>query len=206
MTIKTIPKPSDRPSAIAWAKAIAATKEVLFLDSETKGLGPRAEIVDLSIVALDGTVVFNQLIRPVRPIPIDAMLIHGITNEHVAVAPTWPEALEMARTILHGRVVVAYNSSFDRSMIEQCSASASVLLPKMEWHCAMRAYASFRKDPRLPSQGYRWRPLHEAADSFGLTIPTHRALADAMACRGVVLGMAAASRVYSTSPDPNSID
>ena len=91
-------------------------------------------------------------------------------------------------------MIVAYNSIFDRSMIEQCSAAAAALLPDMHWHCAMRAYAAFRKDPRLPSQGYRWRPLHEAADSFGLTIPTHRALADAMACRGVVLGMAAASR------------
>jgi DNA polymerase-3 subunit epsilon len=194
VTDKEFPKPSDRTTAIAWAKAIVTTSDVLFLDSETTGLGPRAEIVDLSVIALDGSIVFNQLVRPVRPIPIDAMLIHGITNEHVADAPAWSEVLEVIRPLLHGRVVVAYNSSFDRSMIEQCCAAAAATLPAMTWHCAMRAYASFRKDPRLPSQGYRWRPLHEAADSFGLTIPTHRALADAMACRGVVLGMAAASR------------
>ena len=190
MTVKEFPKPSDRSSAIAWAKAILARKDVLFLDSETTGLGPRAEIVDLSVIARDGTVVFNQLVRPERPIPIDAMLIHGITNDHVADAPTWSETLDYVGPLLQGRIVVAYNSSFDRGMIEQCSAAAACLLPEMEWHCAMRAYAAFRKDTRLPSQGYRWRPLHEAADSFGLTIPTHRALADAMACRGVVLGMA----------------
>jgi len=188
--VRELPKPSDRASAVRWARLITASSKVLFLDTETTGLGKLAEIVDLSIVAVDGTVVFNQLVRPKRPIPIDAMLIHGITNDHVADAPSWGEVLESARHLLEGRTVIAYNSSFDRSMIEQCTEAANIGLPAIEWHCAMRAYAAFRKDPRLPSHGYRWRPLHEAADSFGLTIPTHRALADAMACRGVVLRMA----------------
>jgi DNA polymerase-3 subunit epsilon len=189
VTTRVIPKATDRTTAVRWARALLAS-EVLFLDTETTGLGPRAEIVDLSIIAVDGTVLLNQLVKPARPIPIDAMLIHGITNEHVADAPEWCDVLEMARPIISGRLIVAYNSSFDRGMIEQCCLAAAIELPLIEWECAMRAYAAFRKDPRLPSQGYRWRPLHEAAESFRLTIPTHRALADAMACRGVVHGMA----------------
>lgn len=190
MEARSIPKASDRATAIAWAKAVTSFTDVLFLDTETTGLGKTAEIVDLSIVGLDGTVVFNQLVKPARPIPIDAMLIHGITNEHVDDAPAWCDVLEMVRPILHGRLVIAYNSSFDRGMIEQCTSAARRELPAMEWHCAMRAYAAYRKDPRLPSAGYRWRPLHEAAESCGLPVPTHRALADAKACRGVVLRMA----------------
>lgn len=201
MTSHVIPKASDRPTAIAWARAVASSADVLFLDTETTGLGPMAEIVDLSIVSPDGSVMVNQLIRPVRPIPIDAMLIHGITNDHVADAPTWREVLIQVGPLLEGRTIVAYNSSFDRSMIEQCSAAAGLTLPTIAWQCAMRAYAAFRKDPRLRSQGYRWRPLHEAADSFGLNIPTHRALSDAMACRGVVLGMAR-SGDYAPSAAP----
>jgi DNA polymerase-3 subunit epsilon len=191
LTSFTIPKASDRASAIQWAKTLVALDRIVFLDTETTGLGKTAEIVDLSIVAVDGTVLLNQLVRPTRPIPIDAMLIHGITNEHVADAPAWNDVLEIARPIIDDRVVVAYNSSFDRGMVEQCCVAATVEMPTVEWQCAMRAYAAFRKDPRLPSQGYRWRPLHEAAESFRLSIPTHRALADATACRGVVLGMAA---------------
>jgi DNA polymerase-3 subunit epsilon len=186
---RTIPKPSDRRTAIEWARAVTADKDLLFLDTETTGLGKQAEIVDLSIVALDGTVVFNQLVRPARRIPIDAILIHGITNEHVASAPIWSEVIETVRSILSERLVVAYNSSFDRAMVEQCTAAAQVDCPPIEWHCAMRAFAAYRKDVRLPSQNYRWRPLHEAAEWCGLSIPTHRALADAMACRGVVLRM-----------------
>lgn len=187
--IRQIPKAIDRLSAVRWAQALLEA-DVLFLDTETTGLGPQAEIVDLSIVAIDGTVLLDQLVKPSRPIPIDAMLIHGITNEHVADAPEWCEVLELARPIISDRIVVAYNSSFDRGMIEQCCLAAALEPPVIEWQCAMRAYAAFRKDPRLPSQGYRWRPLHEAAESFRLSIPTHRALADAMACRGVVIGMA----------------
>jgi DNA polymerase-3 subunit epsilon len=190
VTSLVIPKANDRVSAIRWARTLISSNRLVFLDTETTGLGKTAEIVDLSIVAVDGTVLLNQLVRPVRPIPIDAMLIHGITNDHVADSPRWTEVVEMARPFIQGRVVVAYNSSFDRGMLEQCCVAAEVELPVIEWQCAMRAYAAFRKDPRLPSQGYRWRPLHEAAESFRLHIPTHRALADAMACRGVVLGMA----------------
>ena len=190
MTSLEIPKAHDRVSAVRWARTLISSNRLVFLDTETTGLGKTAEIVDLSIVAVDGTVLLNQLVRPVRPIPIDAMLIHGITNDHVADAPRWTDVLEMARPLIHGRVVVAYNSSFDRGMLEQSCAAAEAELPTMEWQCAMRAYAAYRKDPRLPSQGYRWRPLHEAAEAFRLDIPTHRALADAMACRGVVLGMA----------------
>lgn len=190
MEARAVPKATDRPTAVAWAKAVTSQSDMLFLDTETTGLGKTAEIVDLSIVALDGTVVVNQLIRPVRPIPIDAMLIHGITNDHVADAPSWRDVLELVRPLLHGRLVIAYNSSFDRSMIEQCTAAAMADCPSIEWHCAMRAYAAYRKDPRLPSGGYRWRPLHEAAAACGLPVPTHRALADAVACRGVVLRMA----------------
>jgi DNA polymerase-3 subunit epsilon len=189
VTKREIPKATDRASAVQWAKTLLASGDVLFLDTETTGLGKQAEIVDLSIVAADGTVLLNQLVRPARPIPIDAMLIHGITNEHVADAPAWGDVLEMARPLITGKIVVAYNSSFDRGMIEQCCTFATIDLPAIQWQCAMRAYAAYRKDPRLPSQGYRWRPLHEAAESFRLTIPTHRALADAMACRGVVVGM-----------------
>lgn len=201
MTELVIPKASDRSTAIAWARVLVESSDVLFLDTETTGLGRGAEIVDLSIIASDGTVIANQLVRPVRPIPIDAMLIHGITNDHVKDAPSWSEVLEIFWPILHGHVVVAYNSSFDRMMIEQCCAASGIEMPSISWQCAMRAYAAFRKDSRLPSQGYRWRPLHEAADSFGLVVPTHRALADAAACRGVVLGMAGAVRQSSTSAD-----
>jgi DNA polymerase III subunit epsilon len=185
-----IPKAVDRPTAIQWAQALLDAGDVVFLDTETTGLGGQAEIVDLAIIAVDGTVLINQLVRPVRPIPIDAMLIHGITNDHVADAPPWCDVLEMARPVVSGRVVVAYNSSFDRGMMQQCCAAATIEMPQIDWECAMRAYAAFRKDARLRAGGYRWRPLHEAAESFRLSIPTHRALADAMACRGVVLGMA----------------
>lgn len=188
--IASIPKAVDRRTAIAWAQALIARDDVLFLDTETTGLGPRAEIVDLAIVAIDGTVLVNQLVKPARPIPIDAMLIHGITNDHVAGAPAWAEVIAEVSPLLRGRTVIAYNSSFDRDMIKQCCAACMVDLPDVSWECAMRAYAAFRKDPRLPSGGYRWRPLHEAAEAFGLSIPTHRALADAQACHGVVTRMA----------------
>jgi len=187
---RSLPKPNDRATAVSWATSLLTDPGTVFLDTETTGLGKWAEIVDIAIVAADGEVLLNQLVQPVRPIPVEAMFVHGISNDHVREAPSWGEIADRVRGLLDGRTVVAYNSSFDRIMIEQSCVAVALTPFAFQWQCAMRAYAAYRKDPALPSGGYRWRPLHEAADAFGIAVPTHRALADAETCRAVVMWMA----------------
>ena len=58
----------------------------VFLDTETTGLNDLAEIVEISILDDDGLVLLDTLVRPRRPIPADAIRIHGIRNEMVAEA------------------------------------------------------------------------------------------------------------------------
>jgi len=58
-------------------------KEPIFLDTETTGLDNRAEIIEISIVDYQGKVLFDELVKPMRTIPIEATRVHGITNDDI---------------------------------------------------------------------------------------------------------------------------
>ena len=62
---------------------------VIYLDTETTGFGPRAEIVDIAAVSAAGEVLLESLVQPTRRIPADATRVHGITNADVKDAPAW---------------------------------------------------------------------------------------------------------------------
>ncbi len=183
--------PRDHDAAIEWARTVAAGHDVIFLDTETTGLGPAAEIIDLAIVGADGEIRFNSLIRPYRPIPADASFVHGISNRDVASQPAWHEIAGGVRQLIEGRIVIAYNAQFDREMLWQTCQAGSVPEIEADWHCAMRAFTAFCRQPGRPRHLDRWQSLSQAARSFGVPAPTHRALADAQACREIVQRMAA---------------
>ena len=92
---------------------------VIYLDTETTGFGPRAEIVDIAVVNAAGEVVLESLVQPNRRIPADATAIHGITNADVKNAPAWCELYEDLLRVLAGRRVIVYNVIFDRQMVNQ---------------------------------------------------------------------------------------
>ena len=52
---------ADRVAALRWAQSIANDKRVLYLDTETTGLGDSAEIVDVALISANGSVLFNTL-------------------------------------------------------------------------------------------------------------------------------------------------
>ncbi len=95
-------------------------KEFVAFDLETTGLSPAFDrIVEIGAVRFraDGTELarLNQLVDPCRPIPQDAMRVHGITDEMVrgqppidAVLPQFVEFLGDEETIL-----LAHNAPFD---------------------------------------------------------------------------------------------
>ncbi|MEA2584358.1 MAG: polymerase subunit epsilon [Thermomicrobiales bacterium] len=180
--------PFDRTSAVAWSRAVVAVPETVFLDTETTGLGPSAEIVDVAVITVNGEVLVDALVRPGCRIPNEATRIHGIRDEDVATAPTWPEILELLSPVLSDRPVVVYNAGFDRTMVRQCCDRVGALFPRASWHCAMKAYAAYREE--RGRTGSRWHKLPAAAASFGLAPGGHRALADAEVCRRIVWAMA----------------
>ena len=188
--------PKNRVEAITWARELIGDPRTVFLDTETTGLGRDAEVVDLAVIDLSGEVLANRLVRPLRPIPPDAIFIHGISNRDVAACALWAEIAAEVRELLDARPIVAYNAPFDRAMIDQCNDQAGCARVTGPWHCAMRAFTAFRRDCPDGPRSRGWHSLTAAARTFGFPAPSHRALADAQACRSVVLRMAEAKPLF----------
>lgn len=179
-------------AAVEWAREIVGDPRTVYLDTETTGLDGGAEIVEVAVVAGDGRVLVDTLVRPVRPIPLDAARIHGIRDADVVSAPDWCVVHTFLARVLADRRVIVYNADFDRRMVGQCCRLHGLTEPDCAWECAMRTYAAFRGEARGRRGGFRWHRLEDAARTFGIESGWHRALGDAIACRAVVAGMAEA--------------
>jgi DNA polymerase-3 subunit epsilon len=189
MMLEPLPLVYDKQSAIAWSKAVLSDHDVVFLDTETTGLDERAEVIEIAIVDRDGDTLVNSLVRPIRPIPGPASAIHGILDHEVADAPNWAEFFPTISSICRDRTVVVYNADYDLRLIRQSCQLAGINQVSARFHCAMQAFACFHAG-RATSDRPKFQRLDSAASRFSLDIPNHRALGDALACLGVVRGMA----------------
>jgi DNA polymerase-3 subunit epsilon len=184
-----------RLRAISWAKRIVNDPDVIYLDTETTGLGPDAEIVDIAAVDQKGRAVLDTLICPLRTIPIEASKVHGITERDVHKAPMWADHYLRIAQVLRGKTLVIYNGSYDTQMIRQVCVGHKLADPICGWQCAMLAYADFIGEASIKhrdGERFRWWSLSDACAHFGIAPGNHRALADAEACRLVVHAMAEA--------------
>lgn len=175
---------------VAWARTMVADPDVVYLDTETTGLGSTDQIIDIAVIDGQDRVLLDTLVRPTCPIPAASSAIHGLYVHHLAGAPTWADVYHALLPVLDGRRVVIYNADYDSRMLDQCCRMARVPLPRCRWECAMRAYAEYAGQRDRHGNHYRWHKLDRAAASFGLAPGGHRALSDARACRQIVRGMA----------------
>jgi DNA polymerase III epsilon subunit-like protein len=182
-----------RKQAIAKAKAMVERQPV-YLDTETTGIGPNDNILEISIIDHDGRILVDTLVKPVGTISTPAMAIHGITEEMVSDAPRWGDVWGMIESVLADRLLGIYNADFDLRMMQQSHA-----LNWMQWaepaglevFCIMKLYAQFYGmwNPRRGS--FRWQSLDSAGRQCGIHLPnTHRAKDDALLTQALLQHMA----------------
>ena len=180
-----------RAQAVEFAKQYLEQKPV-YLDTETTGIDANSEIVEITIVDHTGEILLDTLVKPQRRIPPEVIKIHGITNEMVADAPTWPVLWPTIRSMLVGKLIGAYNSEFDMRMIQRTDT-----LYQLPWKenlqdfCIMKLFAQFigQWDPRR--RGYRYFKLEQAGRTCKINIPnSHRSVDDTLLARAVHLCMA----------------
>jgi len=179
---------TPKQQALQWLE-----NNALILDTETTGLDERAEIIEISIIDCTGQVLLDTLVKPTSPIPAEATRIHGITNEMVAEAPTWPEVIRKFEEIVIGRDLVIYNADYDLRIIDQTSNLHNILETLwLEADCAMLAYAEFYGQWDDYREQCKWQRLGNAAKQQGVVIEgtAHRALADCKMTLGVIASMA----------------
>ena len=180
----------DRLDALAWAAEVAADPRAVYLDTETTGLRPGSDVVEIAVIDATGAPLIDTLVRPRNPIPPDAAAIHGISNEMVADAPTWPEVFPDLQRVLEGRRVIVYNAAYDWSIVDALVDIHGLPPLTGGWQCAMEIYAVVHGEWNSRTGNYRWQQLNLAAKRFQHNPGGHRAMADAEVCRLVVQSLA----------------
>jgi DNA polymerase-3 subunit epsilon len=178
---------SARRNAILRARQALSARPV-YLDTETTGLNPKDEIVEISIVDEDGSVLIDKFVRPLQPIPSEATRIHGITNEDVKGALRWPILWQEVRPLLAGRLIVMYNAEFDLRMMQQSMANyRQPWNAKFDTFDLLKVYAEFRSEWDARRQSYRYFSLDAAGKHAMIALPNaHRATADSLLTRALL--------------------
>jgi DNA polymerase-3 subunit epsilon len=161
----------DRVAAVRWARDELTSDDWVILDTETTGLH-NAEIVEIAIVSHVGATLLNTLVKPSIPIPADVVAIHGISDEMVADAPSFPEVYPQIVQALEGKRVFIYNAAFDIKILNYCRnlhGLKSLSLSK-HYECIMKWYAQWAGDWSDRHESYRWQSLDGG----------HRALRDCL--------------------------
>lgn len=160
-----------KAEASEWARGVLADPAAVILDTETTGL--EGEIVEISIITVEGKTLLDTLIKPKEPIPADAIAIHGIDNEAVKNAPTFTEIYpEIKRIVEAASRVVIYNASFDEGRLRSDCWGNDLDTLRFKSECAMHTYAAWYGDYSTYHGSFRWQRLTGG----------HRALGDCLAC------------------------
>lgn len=104
---------ADRAKSAEWARRMLArpAHEWCILDTETTSLD--GAIIELAVIDGQGEILVNTRIQPGVPISAGAHAIHGISDDDLLDAPTFPAIYDDLIAALRGRRVVIYNADFD---------------------------------------------------------------------------------------------
>jgi DNA polymerase-3 subunit epsilon len=175
----------DRASSVAWARSLLDSRGFCVLDSETTGLKPPVEFVEIAIVDAEAKLLFEGTVRPVCRIEPGATRVHGHTTRSLAGSPPFWEIYPDLLEALWGKRVIVYNASYDRRVwdgaVRSLGARGSLAGELPPWECAMRRYAAYVGGPSKRG-GYRSQKLPGG---------DHSALGDALATLQLIEEMAA---------------
>lgn len=122
---------------MAYSKKRGFTDHFTVIDFETTGLyANTCEIIEFGAIRYINNIeteVFQALVKPKRPIPLEASKINHITNQDVANKPPIEEVLPDFMRFIGEDVLVAHNANFDLSFLlatlEKYNASHPFQMP-----------------------------------------------------------------------------
>jgi len=156
-------------------------------DTETTGLEPSAgdEIISIGAVrVVNGRLlkqeVYEQLINPQRPVPKDAVRIHGIKTKDLLDQPAIGEVLPAFHRFCEDTVLVAHNAAFDMRFLELKEAATGVRFSQPVLDTLLLA--------ALVHPSLKDHALEAVAERLGLSvIGRHTALGDALVTGDIFL-------------------
>jgi DNA polymerase III epsilon subunit-like protein len=164
-------------------------KHVIVLDTETTGIGVGDnEILSLSIIDLEGTVLFDELVKPEkRQRWPKAQEVHGITPAMVKDKKHLLDYKDRLHEIWDAaELVVGYNVEFDTNFIY----ASGLCLTHVEEFDVMREFAPIWGKWDNYHQDWRWAKLTQCAAHYGIKdFDAHSSLGDTEATRQCFLAL-----------------
>lgn len=133
-----------------WNELLDRT-DVLILDTETTGLGTEAEIIEIAVIDSTGAVLVDTVSLPQDDVPKAASDIHGLTYTRLKRlgAQPWPKIHEELLSVLKGAsLVLGWNVSFDRRMLQQTANRHGLRMTKVSWRDLLADYRAMRPKGR----------------------------------------------------------
>lgn len=153
------------------------------IDFET-AVGKHACAVGM-VTVQNGEIVdeFYALIRPPQnTYHWHTIQVHGIRPEDTANEKSFSEVFPEIYQRLEGRVIVAHNAAFDRSVLKACMNAEGIdtgVLEKAEkWECTLKIYRA---------KGFKPCSLRDCCRALNINLSHHQALSDARACAELYL-------------------
>ncbi|RUM92129.1 MAG: DNA polymerase III subunit epsilon [Thiomicrospira sp.] len=116
----------------------------ILLDTETTGFDPKNgdKIIEIGAVELIKRKLthnnYHQYIQPERDVPIDAIEVHGITNEFLEGKPVFSEVVDEFMEYVAGAELIIHNAPFDVGFINhELSQLSHNKWGKIEDHCTI---------------------------------------------------------------------
>lgn len=165
-------------------------RRVLVVDTETTGLKPQLtdEILSLTILDLDGNVLFDELVRPEnRKRWPKAQEVHGITPAMVKDKELLLSYRKKLQELWENAdLIVGYNIGFDMEFL----LAAGIYLDEVPRFDVMREFAPIWGRWDEYHNDWRWPKLAQCAKHYGITdFDAHSSRGDAEATRQCFLAL-----------------
>lgn len=149
---------------------------VAVTDTETTGLSPEDQVVELAIADTEGN-RWSSLVRPTCLVSTEARAVHHISDAMLESAPSMAEILEGRglEEYAGDAVFVAHNAEFDRRMLLQSGVPEKTLPARTicTWRCALHLWPEAPRHSNQVLRYYLGLSVVESEDSS-----PHRALPD----------------------------
>lgn len=167
-------------------EALKSRHKAVVIDAETTGLDIRwDEILQLSIISIDGDVLFDSYFKPVAAESWEeAELVNGISPMMVENAPDLAEKIAEINEILYfSDVIIGYNIDFDSGFLDYAGVICS---ENTKYRDVMLEFAPIYGEWSKYFRNYKWQKLTTAADYYQFdwgSVPdgAHNSLTDCFA-------------------------
>ena len=144
----------------------------IVIDTETTGLDPKQdELLQVSIIDIEGNVLFNSYFKPKATSWTSAELVNGISPQMVENSPKISEKIkEINKIVYNAETIIGYNTHFDLSFLYY---NGLILSENTKFIDVMTIFAEIYGEWSDYFGDYKWQKLITATDYYNYDWDSH---------------------------------